>query len=360
MKFNYEFIEKLTQINGISGHEEKIRKELYNYLKDDVDNIHFDNLGSIIFEKQKKEPAIEDVNVMIAAHMDQIGFVVNYIDEKGFCFVKPIGGWYPTQLLTQEVEVETENGDKYIGIFGHKDIGELKKKKEIEWQDIYIDFGVNSKEELEDAGVQIGDPITPLSSYKKLINPKFVATTAWDNRVGCAIISELTKNLKGKDIPCNLFLAGTVQEEVGIRGAKTASKVVNPDICFSIDIGAYGDTPSFNKYDSTLECGKGPAICIFDATSLGNKKLIKLIKKVAKENNIPYQLDIMMNGGTDNGAMHLNERGAFGVTISIPTRYGHSHNSIINTDDLENATKLFMNVIKELDSDFLKDLKTFL
>lgn len=357
MKFDYKFIEKLTQTNSISGHEEEIRKVLHDELKGYCDEVSFDNLGSIIFTKKGKA---EGPRIMIAAHMDQIGFVITHIDEKGFCYFKPIGGWYPTQLMTQEITVKTEDGKVFTGIIGHKPVKVLKSKKEIEYTDLFIDFGVDSKEELENFGIQVGDPLTPVSTYKTLCNERYVATKAWDNRVGCAIMSELLKNIQNEELQCELNLVGTVQEEVGIRGGKTASYKVKPDISIAIDIGAYGDTPGIDPYDSTLELGKGPAIMVLDATSLGNKKLVKLAKKVARENNIPFQSDIMLNGGTDNGAMHSNQEGSFGMTICIPTRYGHSHNSIIHLDDLENAAKIFKAMLKELNEEFLKELKTFI
>ncbi|MGL4873073.1 MAG: M42 family metallopeptidase, partial [Clostridium sp.] len=351
-------IEKLTQINGISGHEDEVRKELYNHLKDYSDEVSFDNIGSIIFtKKSNKENAPK---VMIAAHIDQIGFVITRIDDKGFCYFKPIGGWYPTQLLTQEVTVKTEEGKEYVGVIGHVPVKVLKEKKEIDFRDMFIDFGVSSKEELHGFGINVGDPLTPVSTYKPLCNNRFVATKAWDNRVGCAIIAEVLKALKDVEIPCDLHLAGTVQEEVGIRGGKTASYKINPDIGISIDIGAYGDTPGIDKYDSSLELGKGPSIAVLDATAIGNTKMVRFAKKVAKEGNIPYQTDVMLAGGTDTGAMHINREGSIGLTISIPTRYGHSHNSIIHLDDLENSVKLFVEMIKSIDDKMLKEMKTFI
>ena len=357
MKFDYKFTEKLTQVNSISGHEEEIRKVLYNELKDYSDEVSFDNLGSIIFTKKGKT---EGPKVMIAAHMDQIGFVITHIDEKGFCYFKPIGGWHPAQLMTQEVTVKTQDEKEYVGIIGHKPTKLLKTKKEIEYTDLFIDFGVGSKEELESYGISVGDPLTPLSTYKPLCNERYVATKAWDNRVGCAIISEVLKNLQEDELKCNLNLVGTVQEEVGIRGARTASYKVKPDISIAIDIGAYGDTPGVDPYDSTLELGKGPAIMVLDATSIGNKKLVNFARKIAKDNNIPYQTDVMLNGGTDNGAMHMNQEGSIGMTICIPTRYGHSHNSIIHLDDLENAARILHAMAKEIDQEFLNELKTFI
>lgn len=357
MKFDYEFTKKLTQVNSISGHEEEIRNVLYEELKDYSDEVSFDNLGSIIFTKKGTK---DSPKVMIASHMDQIGFIITHIDEKGFCFFKPIGGWYPTQLLTQEVIVKTLEKKEYIGIIGHKPTKILKNKKEIEFTDLFIDFGVSSKEELENYGISVGDPLTPISTYKSLCNSKYVATKAWDNRVGCAIISEVLKNLKEEIINCELNLVGTVQEEVGIRGAKTASYKVKPDISIAVDIGSYGDTPGIDYYDSKLELGKGPAIMILDATSIGNKKLVNFARNIAKENNIPYQTDIMLCGGTDNGAMHMNMDGSIGMTICIPTRYGHSHNSIIHLDDLENAARIIYEMSKKIDEEFLKELKTFI
>lgn len=355
-EFNYDFIEKLTQTNGISGHEGKVAKVMYDEMKDLCDEVQFDNLGSIIFVK--KGP-LNAPKVMISAHLDQIGFLICDIDDKGFAYIKPVGGWWPAQLMTQEVCVTIENGKEYPGIIGHKPSKDLSNKAKIEWDDLFIDFGVKNKEELLELGVQVGDPVAPVSAYKPLANPRYVATKAWDNRVGCAIISELLRNIQGQELPCELYLVGTVQEEVGIRGAKTAAQKINPDICISTDIGAYGDTPGCKAYDSTLKLGEGPSIAILDATAMGNKKLIQLARQVAKDKGIPYQTDVMLNGGTDTGEMHKAHDGAVPLTVSIPTRYGHAHNSVIHLDDLENSVKLFAHLVQKLDAATLKELKTW-
>lgn len=356
MDMNYDFIEKLTQVNGISGHEEKVAELMYNELRDYSDEVDFDNLGSIIFKKNSSENAPK---VMIAAHLDQIGFLISHIDDKGFAFIKPIGGWWPAQLMTQEVCVTTEGGNEYVGIIGHKPSKDLSKKEKIEFTDLFIDFGVKDKEELLSYGIKEGDPLTPVSDYKPLCNPRYVATKAWDNRVGCAIIGELLKNIHEEELPCELYIVATVQEEVGLRGAKTAAQKINPDICISVDIGAYGDTPGCDKYDSTLTLGEGPSIAILDATAIGNKKLISFTREIAKKNEIKYQTDIMLGGGTDTGEMHKVHDGAIPLTISIPTRYGHSHNSIINLDDVENTIKLFSHMVRELDKDKIEGFKKF-
>ncbi len=354
MNIDYKFIENLTQINGISGSERKVAEFMYNELKEFSDEVEFDNLGSIIFKKKSYKGAPK---VMIAAHLDQIGFLITYIDKKGFAYIKPIGGWWPAQLMTQEVSVTIEDGKEYIGIIGHKPSKNLSKKEKIEFTDIFIDFGVKDREELLSYGIQIGDPVTPVSSYKPLCNEKYVATKAWDNRVGCGIIGELLKNLKDVELPCELYLVGNVQEEVGLRGAKTSAQKINPDVVISIDIGGYGDTPGCEEYDSILTLGKGPSIAFLDATAIGNRKIIDFAKKIAKENDIPYQVDIMLNGGTDTGEMHKAHDGAIPLTVSIPTRYGHSHNSIVHLDDVENSIKLFFNMLQGLDKDKIEEFK---
>ncbi|NLY46407.1 MAG: M42 family metallopeptidase [Tissierella sp.] len=354
MNIDYGFIKSLTQVNGISGHEGKVAKLMYDQLKDYSDDVDFDNLGSIIFKKKSREGAVK---VMIAAHLDQIGFLISYIDDQGFCFIKPIGGWWPAQLMTQEVCVTTEEGKEYIGVIGHKPSKNLSKKERIEFTDLFIDFGVKDKEELLSYGIKVGDPLTPVSSYKPLCNERYVATKAWDNRVGCAIIAELLKNVSDKELPCELYLVATVQEEVGLRGAKTAAQKINPDICISIDIGSYGDTPGCEKYESTLTLGEGPSIAFLEATAIGNRKLISFTKDIAKKNEIPYQTDIMLGGGTDTGEMHKVYDGAVPLSISIPTRYGHSHNSIIHLDDLENSVKLLTHLVNKLDNEDLKEFK---
>ncbi|MGL5149492.1 MAG: M42 family metallopeptidase [Clostridium sp.] len=356
MEFNYKFIEELTQVHGISGHEEEVAKLLKSELQGNYDEYSFDNIGSIIFKKQGTKSSHK---IMVAGHMDQIGFLVTDIDDNGFAYVKPIGGWWVTQLMTNEVIAKTEDGKFIPGVIGHKPSKDLSKKKEIEWTDIFIDFGVDNKEELLSYGIEIGTPIVPASEYTPLANPRYVATKAWDNRVGCAIGSEVMKNISKENFEGDLYFAGTVQEEVGIRGAKTASYKIRPDFAISIDIGGYGDTPGCKSYDSTLKLGKGPGIMFLDATCIGHKKFVKFAKEVAKKYDIPFQVDIMLNGGTDCGEMHKQYDGCAALTLSIPTRYGHSHNSIIHLDDLENASRLIKAICEELTEEKAKEIKSF-
>lgn len=356
MKLNYKFIEELTQASGVVGYEEEIRSLMYKELKEYCDEVSFDKLGSIIFKKGKgKGP-----KVMIAAHIDQIGFVINHIDDRGFCYIKPMGYWDPMLLLNHEVSVTTDLGNKYTGVIGHKPLKKLKSKTEIEFSDLYIDFGVYCKTEIQLFGIEVGNIVTPISTYKPLCNKNFIATKAWDDRVGCAVISEVIRNIKDEDLNCELYLVGTVQEEVGLRGAKTSSYLINPDIGISVDIGGHGDTPGCDPYDCNLELGRGPSIAVLDAAAIGNKKLINLAKTVARDNDIPYQTDVMLNGGTDTGAMHTSQDGAFGLTLSIPSRYGHSYNCIINLDDVEHAAQLLIEMIKKITPEYLEKLNEFI
>ena len=210
---------------------------------------------------------------------------------------------------------------------------------------MYLDIGVSSKEEAIDLGVEPGNMITPHSEFRVLGNNKYLLGKAWDNRIGSAVVVEVLKRLKEQ--PNQLFGTFTVQEEVGLRGAKTSSYVVAPEIAIAIDTGLANDVPGGDSTEQSL--GKGPQILLFDAGLVPHQALRKFVIETAKEENIPYQEAYISVGRTDAGHMHLSHQGAAGLSICIPTRYMHSHTSIIHYDDYENAVKLVLAVIKKLD-----------
>ncbi|MEG2984097.1 MAG: M42 family metallopeptidase [Peptostreptococcaceae bacterium] len=336
----------LTEAKGVPGNEKDIRDLMKNYIHEYADEIYTDRLGSLICKKIGNE---NGPKIMISGHMDEIGFLVTNIDEKGFITFQTLGGWNGKVMLSQRVTITTSKGDEYIGIISGKPSKEASES--IDKDNMFIDIGVSSKEEVEDLGIRQGDMITPYFEFSRMANPKYLVAKAWDDRVGCALCIDILKTLKKQKHDNIVYAVGTVQEEVGCRGAKTASNVVNPDIGFSLDVSIANDTPGSNTRLGDGKLGDGPQIHIFDGGLVGHVGLKNYLVNLAKDLEIPYQINALPFGGTDASQMHVAHNGAPCISIGIPTRYIHSHASIIHKDDYDNTVKLISEFIKKLNSD---------
>lgn len=356
MDINLGMLKTLTEADGTCGNEKEVRKIMKEHIKDYVDEIYTDKLGSLIAKKSSDK---NFPKIMIAGHMDEIGFMVTGIDENGFLSFQPLGGWSTNVMGAQRVTVTTSRGRKIIGIINSRPFFTLpieQRSKLPDMKDMYIDIGVNCKGEAELLGIMPGDMVTPYFEFNAMANPNYLLAKAWDNRVGCAIAIDVMKSLKDEKLPNELYSVGTVQEEVGCRGSKTSSYIVNPDIGFSIDVGVSSDTPGVNKREVIGELGKGPLINIYDGSMVGHSDLRNFVIKVAHELDIPYQFSYIPFGGTDAGPMHVNLDGAPCLYLGIATRYIHSHAGIIHKDDYINTVKLLTEVIKRLDENAVKKI----
>ena len=221
---------------------------------------------------------------------------------------------------------------------------------------MFIDIGASSKEEAMEWGVLPGDMVVPYFEFSVMNNEKLLLAKAWDNRIGCAIAIDVLKGLKDEKHPNIVYGVGDVQEEVGLRGAKTSTVKVKPDIGFAVDVGIAGDTPGITAKESTSKMGDGPQIVLYDASMVSHKGLRNFVVDTAEENSIPYQFETIPGGGTDAGSMHISLNGVPSLSIGIATRYIHSHAGILHRDDYENTVKLIIEVIKKLDSETVNKL----
>lgn len=352
-----KMLKALTDANGIAGNEKAPREVMKSYIEPFADKIEYDNLGSLIAEKRGDE---NGPKIMIAGHLDEVGFMVTQIDDKGFIKFQTVGGWWAHVMLSQRVTITTRSGEEIIGVIGSKPphiLPQEQRKKIVDIKDMFIDVGATSKEEAESWGIRPGDMITPYFEFNVMKNEKMLLAKAWDNRIGCAIAIEVLKRLKNEKHPNIVYGVGCVQEEVGLRGAKTSTYKIQPDIGFAVDVGVAGDTPGITPKEAMSKLGAGPQIIIYDASMVSHKGLRDFVIDVAEENNIPYQFDAMPGGGTDAGSMHLTGNGVPALSITIPTRYIHSHASILHRDDFENAVKLIVEVVKRLDWDAVNKIK---
>lgn len=341
-------LKELTDAKGIPGNEREVREVMKKYIEPFADELTTDGLGSLIAKKVGKQGG---PNIMVAGHLDEVGFMITKIDDKGFLRFQPVGGWWGQVMLAQRVTIVTRKGD-VTGIIGSKPphiLSAEARKKPVEIKDMFIDIGASSLEEASEWGVRPGDMVVPYFEFTVMNNEKMLLAKAWDNRIGCAIAIDVLKQLKGVDHPNVVFGVGNVQEEVGLRGAKTASAKIKPDIGFAVDVGIAGDTPGISEREAMSKMGKGPQIVIYDASLVAHKGLRDLVTDTADELNIPYQFESIPGGGTDAGSIHLTHNGVPALPITIATRYIHSHAAMLHRDDYENAVKLIVEVIKRLD-----------
>ncbi|EGL83931.1 peptidase M42 family protein [Caldalkalibacillus thermarum TA2.A1] len=347
---------ELTETPGAPGHEQQVRAVMQRWIEPYADAVETDNIGSLI---AKKTGQADGPKIMVAGHLDEIGFMVTQITEKGFLKFQTLGGWWEQVMLAQRVLVVTREGE-IEGVIGSKPphiLSAEARKKPVEKKDMFIDIGASSKEEAESWGVRPGDTVVPICPFTVMKNPKLLMAKAWDNRIGCAIAIEVLKRLKNVDHPNQVFGVGTVQEEVGLRGAQTSAHHIQPDIAFAVDVGIAGDTPGVKPEEALSKIGEGPQIVLYDASMIAHKGLRDLVVEVAEAHNIPYQFDAMAGGGTDAGKMHLAGNGVPSLAITVATRYIHSHAAILHRDDFEHTVKLLVEVIKRLDWDTVKRLR---
>ncbi|MBD3184951.1 M20/M25/M40 family metallo-hydrolase [Candidatus Poribacteria bacterium] len=350
-----EMLKEITEAPGVSGYEREVREVIRKYMED-VTEIDQDNLGSIIC---KKAGISQSPKIMMAGHMDEIGFMVKFITDEGFIKFSPLGGWWAQVILSQRVIIKTSKGD-ILGVVGSKPphiLSNEERGKMVKRQDMFIDVGAANADEAKEFGIRPGDPIIPVSPFEVLKNEKMYLAKAWDDRIGCALFMDSIRQLVNEEHPNTVYGVGTVQEEVGLRGARTSAWAVQPDVGIALEVSIAGDVPGVKKEESQDTLGKGPSILVYDSSMIPNLKLRDMFIDTAKEENISIQMSVMERGGTDAGAIHVNMKGVPSIVIGVPCRYIHSHVGIINRDDYDNTVKLLVAVIKRLDAETVADLK---
>lgn len=347
---NNSLLMRLSNADAVASKENEVRDILWEECHEKCDEIDFDHLGSIIFNKKTNQK--DPLKIMFTGHMDEVGFLVRHISDIGFLYLIKLGGVTDKSLEMQKVRVTTKSGRKVKGLMNvtKSDNGSIKE--------IYVDLGVSTKEEVESLGIEIGDMVTFDTESCQLDNTSIIAGKAMDDRTGCYVIAESLKTLSNEECEAELFFAGTSSEEVGVRGGKTATYHVNPDIVFAIDVA--NNPELVRNYTNHRDIGKGVMIVHYDKTLAPNEKLLAFVKQVAKENNIPFQMDMFSGGGTDAGNAHLTGDGKLALVIGIPLRYCHGCMSYVHQDDLDNAVKLVVALSKSLNKEKYKEFVTFI
>ncbi len=338
-----ELLRELSDQFGVSGFEGEIRDWIYANIKDGVDDIEIDVLGNLMATINPGR----DLIMMLDAHMDEIGIIVSYVEEGGFLRFAPIGGWDPRILPAKQVEIRSRDGKKYRGVIGasppHIQTPE-EQKQALKVEDLFVDIGVHSKEEVLDRGIEVGSPGNLRYPFQ-LLEGNRIMGKALDDRVGCAVLIRCLEHLWAKRPDFTLVANFAVSEEVGLRGARTAAHQIRPDVALAIEGTVGADTPGIPAHKCPARLGKGPAISVADHSIIVNPSLVRFMEEVAKTLNIPWQHKVPLFGSTDAGAIHTTGKGVLTGIVSVPCRYIHSPSSVLDLQDFEHTVSLVMELI---------------
>ncbi|WP_053364382.1 M42 family metallopeptidase [Bacillus sp. FJAT-27251] len=343
----------LTELPGAPGYEHQVRAFMREQLGQYSDEIVQDKLGSIFGVKKGNE---DGPKIMVAGHMDEVGFMVTSITDNGMLRFQTLGGWWSQVLLAQRVQIMTDNGP-VIGVVGSIPphlLDEAKRNKPMEIKNMLIDIGADDREDALKIGIRPGQQIVPVCPFTPMANEKKILAKAWDNRYGCGLAIELLKETQNDTLPNILYSGATVQEEVGLRGAQTAANMIDPDIFFALDASPANDmSGSKNEFG---QLGKGALLRILDRSMVTHRGMREFILDTAESHNIPYQY-FVSQGGTDAGRVHMSNEGVPSGVIGICSRYIHTHASIVHVDDYAAAKELLVKLVKSCDKTTVETIK---
>ena len=344
-ELNFDLLKRLCETPGVSSREEPIRKLAIQEMRPLCDSVEVDVLGNVIGLKKGSE---NGPKVMIAAHMDEIGFMVKHIDDRGFVRLLPVGGWDPRVMMAQRVFVHGFSGEKLRGALmpAQKPIHMLtaeEMNKPIKIEEFVVDLGMSA--ENVKSKVEVGDPVT-MDRTAERVGDHVVSKTL-DNRLSVFVMLEALRKLEGKKIESNIYAVATVQEEVGLRGAVASGYALAPDICIALDGTLANDYPGPPEYDQVTKLGFGVGIKIMDASLFCHPKLVRHFRDIAEAKNIKYQLEIMPRGGTDAGGIQRLKGGIASFTLSVPMRYVHTVNETAHVEDIQGAIDLLTLYLEE-------------
>lgn len=344
MSKEISLLANLSRAFGPPGKEDEVRNILKNELEDYADEIRVDRLGNIFFHYHGRERYSK---VMLTAHMDEVAFLVMFIESEGFLRFQTLGGITTRIMPGQMILLEGSKGH-LKGIIGTKPPHIMKKEEQervVPVEDLFIDIGAESQEEANEKGVEIGTTGVFDTEFYEL-GGGYLRGKAFDDRIGCTILVETFKSLK--DSRCNLVAVGTVQEEVGLRGARTAAWQIEPAYGLALEGTFAADVPGSRPDRMSAKLKNGPVVTIVDRTTITHPKILKTLTRLGKEKRIPFQFKKVPTGGTDAGAIHLTKAGVPSGTVAVPCRYIHGPAAVTHVDDLKNTILLVTEFVKDI------------
>ncbi len=344
----YDLLKKLSESFGPSGYEKEVREVIKNEIKDYVEEMREDVLGNLIARVGSGRK-----KVLIEAHMDEIALMVKHIDDKGFISVVSLGGWDARVLLGQKVVLRNYKNEKIYGVAGSKPVHLMEKneEKEIKIKDVFIDIGAKDKKEVEKWNVKVGDVLVIDAHLNYLGKSKdLVSGKALDNRIGCAILIDLIKNLPNELKETHTFyFVFTTQEELGLKGARTSAFDLDVDCAISVDTSPAGDTPGIEEKIADIKVGKGVVIDVVQAEGYGlviRREILDNAVNVLEKANIPYQLEVGSGGVSNAAILYITKKGIPTIGISVATRNLHTPVEVASLKDMELAKKAIIELIK--------------
>ncbi len=349
---------KLSEAHGAAGNEDSVRGIFQEELGD---RVYSDRTGNVFC---RQAGSADGPCVMLTAHMDEVGFVVQSVAKSGLIKFMPVGGWWSHTLLAQRVRIRTRKGDEIIGVIGAKPPHLLEKNERerlVNIEDMFIDVGAANKEEvLQRFQISLGDPIVPYSPFARMFDPDYLLCKGFDDRVGMALVIQAVHMLGSCRHAGTVCAVGTVQEEVGVRGAQTAVFGVNPDLALVLEGTPADDLPAVSEDERQASLGRGVQIRLMDPSAIMNRKLTQSLIDLAERLQIPYQVAVRRSGGTDARAIHLHGAGVPTAVLGVPARYIHTHNSIIHLKDYLSTLQLVVEFLKHLDRKRVNDFTGFI
>ena len=343
-----ELLQRLSQAHGAPGQENEVRRIFRTELGEGV---FTDRAGNIFCRREGSSP---HPLILIPGHMDEVGFTVQSITDDGLLKFLALGGWWAHTLPAKRVRVLTGEGIGIPGVIGAKPphfLSDAEREKVMNIEDMFIDVGARDAAEVRAFGIRLGDPVVPDSPFVRMRNPDLLLSKAFDDRAGLSLIVHAALETAKMSHPNKIIFAGTVQEEVGTRGAKAAASSADPDLAIVAE-GAPADAlPGTGKQERQAAVGSGPQIRFMDSSAIMNREFTEFVIATAEKNGIPYQLAVRRKGGTDAAPIHLHASGVPTVVVAVPSRYVHTHNTIIDISDYLNTLKLILKLIETIDED---------
>ncbi len=350
-------LERLSNAAGPPGAEEPVRAIIVGEMKPlATEAIRYDGMGSVIAQQRATGPRI-----MIDAHMDELGGMVRRVTPTGYLSMQMLGGWLDQALVDQRWVIIGSKGPVHA-VTGIRDIHVItpeERTRVFPRESVFLDVGAKNAAEVAALGVEPGDPVVPDSPFMVMNGTKNYLGKGWDDRIGCAVLLEAMRRTASMPHANQLFYVATTQEEVGLRGARTAAQVVKPDIGIAIEGGITGDFAGARPEETQVKLGAGPGMFLYDSSTIANRKMVAFTRKTAAAKGLPLQADVVQGYGDDSAEMQTMNGGAPTINLVVPVRYTHSHNGIVNRQDFDQAVELVVAMLVQMDAKTVQELRDF-